>query len=144
MLTWSDLHRRLGALSARHAQIVEKFDCFAKHVERQVAEPEFHIQGICTSLHLEQSYFTASFAGRTVRFQLSTPIGDSGTLKGRVVCYLVNSFPAESLVELSCFSFSGSGETDVRDPEENDPVNISVEIGALYLALLAIHESLQK
>lgn len=140
MVPSSVLFKKLARLSGRYLQLLERFEAFAKHVETQTQEPSFLVKDISTSLHLSDRYFTVTFAGRTVRFEFSTPVGDNGTFRGLIRCYLLPSFPETAPVELSSFTFKGSGQTELKEPE----VNITYDLQALYLALHTIYEALDK
>jgi len=134
----------LKNLSSRYEQLTANFTKFVELVEAEVNKPSFLIKGIATSLHLDSNYFTASFIGRTVRYVFSAPLGDSGTLKGMVRCYLMPVFPATEAMELSSFTFTGNGQTNINDSTNNDPLNMTSDLDAIYLALTAIYEGLSK
>ena len=144
MLTWGDLHKTLGGVSGRHARLADKFSEFARLVHDGVSQPSFHVKGITVSLHLDNGYFTASFAGLTVRFVLSSPLGPNSALQGVVKAYLERSFPETEFIELRSFTFTGSGQTNILDPESSDPLHLNHDLAAIHLALNVIHESLSK
>lgn len=144
MLKWNQLHQQLEAIANRHLQLAAKFQVFAKFVEEQVTAPEFHIKGISASLHLEQSYFTTTFAGRTLRFDFSTALPENSSLIGTVTCSLVKELPEISFVSVGEFTFTANGKTNLNNPEDGDPIIIDADIPALYVGLHFIHESLSK
>jgi hypothetical protein len=144
MLKWNQLHQQLETVANRHSQLAAKFQVFAKFVENQVTTPMFHIKGISISLHLEEDYFTTTFAGRTLRFDFSSTLPEKGSLIGIVKCSLMKELPRISYVPVGEFTFTGSGMTNLNNPEDGDPIIIDDDIPALYVGLHFIHESLSK
>jgi len=117
MLKWNQLHQQLETVANRYSQLETKFQTFAKLVEEQVTHPTFHIKGITVSPNLEQSYFTTTFAGRTLYFTFSSALAENGTLVGTVTCGLMRELPEKTLVSVGEFTFTGSGKTNLHDPE---------------------------
>lgn len=144
MIKWNLLHQVLEASESRHLQLFSRFEKFAKHVEIQVAAQGFHIKGIAVSLHLEQGFFTITFAGRTLFFVFSSTAKDGGALVGNVTCYIKREFPEQALIEFGKFVFTGGGQTTLIEPEDNDPLTMDADISSLYIALHFIHESLSQ
>ncbi len=144
MLKWSPLHQQLETVANRHLQLAAKFQAFAKFVAEQVTAPMFHIKGISVSLHLEQDYFTTTFSGRTLRFDFSSALSESGSLVGTVMCNLVKKYPEISLASVGEFTFTGSGKTNLNNPEDGDPISIDDERPSLYVGLHFIYEGLLK
>ncbi len=142
MLNWDQLYKNLVRVSDKHGKLAAIFGAFAKLVEAQVNEPTFHIKGITTSLHLAQSYFTTTFAGRTILFLFTSLLESNGTLKGNVQCYLMKECPDPLHVKLGEFNFSGSGQTNLKMPDDGDEIIITIDVAALYVFLHFIHESL--
>jgi hypothetical protein len=68
----------------------------------------------------------------------------SGTLVGKVTCYLKKEFPTSEYISIGEFKFTGSGQSTLVHPTENDPITIDVDIAALHIALNFIHESLSR
>ena len=144
MLKWNQLHQQLETVANRHSQLATKFQAFAKFVEEQVTAPTFHIKGISASLHLEQGYFTTTFAGRTLHFTFSSALSENGSLVGTVMCGLMKELPERALVPVGEFTFTGSGKTNLNNPEDGDPIIIDEDIPALYVGLHFIYEALSK
>lgn len=144
MLKLNQLHQQLETVANRHSQLAAKFQAFAKFVEEQVTAPMFHIKGISVSLHLEQGYFTTTFASRTLRFDFSSDLSENGSLIGTVTCSLVKELPEISFVSVGEFTFTASGKTNLNNPEDGDPIIFDDDIPALYVGLHFIHESLSK
>lgn len=144
MLEWNQLHQELEKAANRHRQLAAKFDQFAKLVAEQVVAPAFHIKGIGISLNLDQRFFSTTFAGRTLHFIFESVPGENGALVGQVTCYLKKEIPTPEYISIGDFQFTGSGQTTLIDPMENDPVNIDTNLGALYVVLNYIHESLSR
>lgn len=144
MLKWNQLHQELERASNRHRQLAAKYEQFAKFVAEQVTAPAFHIKGIAISLNLDQGSFSTIFAGRTLYFIFESAPGDNGTLVGKVTCYLKKEFPSPEYISIGDFQFTGSGQTTLVDPAENDHINIDIDLAALYVVLNYIHESLSR
>lgn len=144
MLKWNQLHQELERATNRHRQLAAKYEQFVKFVAEQVVAPAFHIKGIGISLNLDQGSFSTTFAGRTLYFIFESVSGENGALVGKVTCYLKKEFPALEYISIGDFQFTGSGETTLVDPMENDPINIDIDLAALYVVLNYIHESLSQ
>ncbi|HMN12013.1 MAG: hypothetical protein WA146_05980 [Thiobacillus sp.] len=144
MLAWNQLHQDLESATNRHRQLAAKFEQFAKFVAEQVAAPAFHIKGIGISLNLDQGFFSTTFAGRTLHYTFESVPSENGTLVGKVTCYLKKEFPTLEYISIGDFQFTGSGQTTLVDPMENDPIKIDVDLAALYVVLNYIHESLSR
>ncbi|MBP8168321.1 MAG: hypothetical protein KAX99_01550 [Azonexus sp.] len=142
MLEWNQLHQNLEKNSNRHRQLVAKFELFAKFVDDQVSAPAFHIKGIGISSNLDQGFFSTIFAGRTLQFRFESVFEETGTLVGKVTCYLKKEMPALEFIAIGDFRFTGNGQTTLVDPNENDPITIDNDLAALYVVLNYIHESL--
>ena len=144
MLKWKQLNQTLETVASRHLQLISRFDTFANFVESQVTSQTFHIKGITSTLHLEQGFFTTTFAGRTLHFVFSSTTEDGKTLFGNVACYLKRELPEQAHIEIGKFTFNGGGQTNFIEPEENDPLTIASDISSLYIALHFINESLSQ
>lgn len=144
MLKWDTLHKNLENVANKHQRLVSRFNEFAKFVESQVTHQTFHIKGITASLHLEHGFFTTTFSGRTLHFAFSSATEDSGSLIGNVKCYLKMEFPEPTYTVVGEFTFTGNGQTNLIEPEDNGPVTIDADLPSLYVALHFIHESLSK
>jgi hypothetical protein len=144
MLEWNQLHHDLERASNRHRQLAAKYEQFATFVAEQVTAPAFHIKGIGISLNLDQGFFSTTFAGRTLQFTFESVPSEHGTLVGKVTCYLKKEFPTPEYTLIGDFQFTGSGQTNLVDPKENDPIIIDVDLAALYVVLNYIHESLSR
>lgn len=144
MLEWNQLHQNLERASNRHHQLAARFEQFAKFVAEQVSEPAFHIKGIGISLNLDQGFFSTTFAGRTLHFTFESSPGENGTLVGKVTCYLKRDFPVPEYISMGDFQFTGSGQTTLVDPKENDPITIDGDLASLYVVLNYIYVSLSR
>ena len=144
MLEWNQLHQDLEKASNRHRQLAAKYEQFARFVAEQVTSAGFHIKGISISLNLDQGFFSTTFAGRTLQFMFESVPNESGTLVGKVTCYLKREFPTPEYISIGDFQFTGSGQTNLVNPEENDPITIDYDLAALYVALNYIHKSLSR
>lgn len=144
MLKWNQLHQELERATSRHRQLAARYEQFAKFVAEQVVVPAFHIKDIAISLNLDQGSFSTTFAGRTLYFIFESVSGENGALVGKVTCYLKKEFPILEYISIGEFKFTGSGQTTLVDPMENDPIDIDTDLGALYVVLNYIHESLSR
>lgn len=144
MLAWNQLHQNLERTADRHNQLTSRFEQFAKYVAEQVTAQPFHIKGITVSLHLEQGFFTTTFATRTLYFVFVSTQGEGGAMVGNVKCYLKREFPEQEYVSVGEFNFTGSGQTTLIEPEDNGPITIDSDLPSLYVALHFIHESLSR
>ncbi len=144
MLNWNALHQNLEKAAIRHQLLVSRFNNFAKFVEEQVTHQTFHIKGISTSLQLEQGIFTTTFSGRTLYFVFSSTAEDTGTLIGNVKCHLKIGFSEREFIKIGEFTFTGSGQTNLIEPEDNGPITIDSDLSSLYVVLHFIHESLSQ
>jgi len=143
MLDWRQLYQNLVGASNRYKPLASRFEEFAKLVESQVAQPAFYIKGITTSLHLDQGYFTTTFAGHTIVFSFTSLLEGNGSLKGNVQCYLKKEFPEPLHVKICEFNFDDSGRADLKAPDKGIGIFIDDDDrGALHTALHFIHESL--
>jgi len=144
MQPWSALHENLGGWANRYQQLLAKFSEFANLVKTQVAVQTFHVKGIEVALHLNEGYFTTTFLGRTVRYVFSASVSASGSMVGMVHAYRVTTFPEVTATEVNSLTFTPSGQTNLIDPKENDPLNITYDLAAIYITLDTIHSSLTK
>ena len=144
MLKWNPLHQSLEKTANRHLQLYSRFDAFAKFVQVQVTHHDFHIKNIGVSLQLEKNFFTTTFAGRTLYFVFSSTVGDGGLMVGNVKCLVEISFPEKTYSEIGEFTFTGNAQTNLIEPEDNDPITIDTDLSSLYVALHFINESLSK
>lgn len=142
MLTWNQLHIDLETVSNRHRRLAAVFSEFAKSVAEQVTDKHFHISGISATLNIDQGFFTISFAGRTLYFAFASVIEENGTMVGNVHCYIKREFPAVEHIAVGNFRFTGKGQTNLIEPEEQGPVTIDGDLADVYVALHFIHESL--
>lgn len=144
MLTFDQLRQNLHSASRRHMLLARRFENFAKFLTDQVTNQGFFIEGIKTSLALEQGFFTITVFGRILRFDFSSTLSNSGSLIGTVICSLVKDFPERVSVEVGQFTFSGEGKTSLSSQEDNDPIIIDDDLPSLYVGLHFIYEGLSK
>lgn len=141
MLAWDQINKDLVSVNDRYPRLRQKFFDFAKIASEAFKQPSFHIRAIEIDLCLDQNYFLAKFAGRTIRFHLDTAFGEGNVLVGFIHCYLREDFPESGCRLLDSLKFNGAGTTELLD-NEGDPVLIDSDIGSLYICLHAIHKSL--
>ena len=141
MIAWDQLNQDLLPVNDRYLRLRQKFFDFAKIASEAFKQPSFHIKDIEINLCLDQNYFLAKFAGRTIHFHLETAFSEGNVLVGFIHCYLREDFPESGcrlLVSLKC---NGAGKTELLD-NVGDPILIDSDIGSLYICLNAIHKSL--
>lgn len=144
MLNWSQLYSSLSRAESIHSKLEAIFQNFAKIVEAQVTDKTFLIKGISVSLHIENGYFTTTFAGRVLRFSFSSVPSGNDSLDGKVTCVLINEFPEKVLVPIGEFTFTASGMTSFTSPDTGGRLYVDDDLPTLVIALNFIHESLSK
>lgn len=144
MLNWDTLNKQLTAISSRHLKLASIFQTFARNVHAQVTVHDFHIKGISVTLNAEEDYFTITFVGKELRFSFGSILTETGSLEGRVRCDRIQRFPSELIIPVGEVQFTGSGNTGLFDPDNDDPITLSDEIDALKVVLNLINDSLSK
>ena len=143
MRKWADAQGEIGAAFDQHTILQRKFDAFVKHVSEQLCGPVLKPKELKLFSDDPSNWFEIHFAGRTLRFVFSACRGDGRTLKGRVTCFLLVTFPIARHVELGNFEFNTSGTTNLKIAEnDNDPALIHHDAHALCIALDYVCQSL--
>lgn len=142
MNQWNKLNNNLATIAANNARLEQRFGDFATYI-KETNEDNFHLKGISSSYNEGDNYFLVYFSGKIFRFQFSTQLDEQGALHGKVDCYLMPAFPKEDPELLSAFTFSGSGQTELKEADTGDPLNLTYDIAALYIALDSIYEGLK-
>ena len=139
------LHDSLDKASNQHNALSAKFAEFATFVKHCIETPKIANQNITASLqHLNQGYFTTTYASRTVSFVFTSFLEESGNLAGNVKCFLKRDFPEVKQIPLGEFTFDAEGHTNLKIPNEDAQINIANDFGTLHIALYFIRESLSK
>lgn len=144
MLPWNALNQKLETAANQHLQLSIKFHSFAKLVEEQVTQPGFHIKRILVTLHLDQDYFTTTFAGHTLRFTFYSILAENDQLLGVVSCNLIKDLTDKPAEQIGQFTFKIDGETKIKNPESDRLLVIDDDFGALYIGLQFIYMSLTR
>ena len=149
MLKWIELNRSMEKASKQYLDLVFQFETFAKSVESKSTLLESNFKDIKTSLHLEQGFFTITFAQQTLHFVFSsiaksTVSGVSGVngIEGNISCYLEREFTKRKYIKIGNFTFSDTGETNLYEPTEGDVISLQYELHSAHLIYHFIHESL--
>lgn len=141
-LKWNDLNRALESISGSYPKLQQLFGQFRATVKDQVTSERFHVKGIAV-VEESDEHLTLTFCGRTIRLQFTATLRDTGTLQGAVNCYLVQTVPTEQPKALGSFTFTGTGETDIKDPEHGETLHLPVDMAALYIVLHFMHTALK-
>lgn len=137
------LHESLNKLSPQHAALASKFREFARFVKDCVQTPSISSHNITASLqHLDNGYFTTTFANRTISFAFTSVLEKNGNLVGNVKTYVKHEFPEQKQVKFGEFTFDQEGHTSLKLPNEDAEINIADNFGTLHIALHFIRESL--
>ena len=123
MRKWADAQGEIGAAFDQHTILQRKFDAFVKHVSEQLCGPVLKPKELKLFSDDPSNWFEIHFAGRTLRFVFSACRGDGRTLKGRVTCFLLVTFPIARHVELGNFEFNTSGTTNLKIAEKKKKNN---------------------
>lgn len=138
------MNKKLELAANQHLQLSIKFHSFAKLVEEQATHSRFHIKRISVTLHLDQEYFTTTFAGHTLRFTFYSIIAENDQLLGVVSCNLIKDLIDKPAEQIGQFTFKISGETKIINPENEKPLVIDDCGSALHIALQFIYKSLTR
>ena len=142
MLNEKQLNGQLINAAAQHAKLAAKFTALAQHVKAQVNEAHYPVKGITAILHLEQGFFSTTFAGRTLSFVFTSSFVAEASLSGHVRCYLKKYFPQHEQVLLGGFSFSASGKTSPIALSNPVAADMDTTQGARLIILRFLHDSL--
>lgn len=130
----------------QHFQLHKKFRCFVEILESQVNLPDFGIKGINVQSTSDSDCFTATFLGRTFRFDFESVLVHKSTLHGKVTCHLVTHFPVVKAVFINDFFFDAYGLADVAHPDlefDGDQLVVDDDLGGLYLFMRSLAMGLQ-
>lgn len=141
LLGWDKLNKTLASVNTRYLSLRSKFESFARQANDRLTAAGFHIKGIEMVLCLDEGFFLAKFANRTVRFQFDTAFGKSETLVGYVTCCLAGDFSVAEHSPLLSFKYDGRGETGFLN-DDGDNILIDSDIGAMYIVLDVLYKSL--
>lgn len=140
------LHDNLDKVAKQHIALTSVFKEFAHFVKDCVLAPSIANHNISVSLHLDQGFFTTSFANRTVSFVFTSLLEseECENLIGNVTCYLKKDFPEPKHIKFGGFNFNENGHTNLKIPDSNETVHITNDLGTFFMALHFIHQSLSK
>lgn len=142
MLTWADVHAKINKASHEYSLLQNHFNTYFNHVQSQVNEPVLKSKGIQVSKSAPDC-FTSNFAGRDLTFVFTTILNGSGSLTGRVTCYMLCKFPEEKFIQVDYFEFSTSSKTTlVVEENDDDPAELDHDAHALCIFLESLYKSL--
>lgn len=144
MIDWPSLNKSLTQAGERYGGLADRFREFAELLEHATSARNYPIKGISVLAVLNEGYFDVGFAGRTTRFVFTSHLDGSGALTGKVESFLLRKQHQNEMVALGQFAFARSGQTNLRDPEYGEPLSMTDELGAVYLALTFVHDALAK
>lgn len=143
MLTNGQLHDAVATNSRRYADLKAKFAEFTTIVSTNLTRPDFPVRAITVKPMLDANLVEIGFAGRTLQLYFSAAIPEeSQMLMGSVQAYIVRKLPKEESVHVDGFSFKPNGESNIKI--EGDLLYVTWDLGAIYLALHLLNESLRK
>ncbi|SJM92173.1 conserved hypothetical protein [Crenothrix polyspora] len=139
-------HDNLDKISNQHIALTLVFKEFAHFIKDCILAPSIANHSIAASLHLDQGFFTTTFAGRTVSFVFTSLLENEASvmLVGNVKCYIKKDFPEPKLIEFGGFTFNEKGHTNIKIPDSDATVHITNDMGTFLMALHFIHQSLSK
>lgn len=143
MISWADAHKKIGKSSHEFNLLQNKFNTFFTHVESQVNDSSLKSSEITVS-KCNNNLFISNFVGRDLTFVFTTMLNGSGTLAGRVSCYMACKFPEEKLILIDSFDFSTSGKTTliIEEFDNGDPAQLDHDAHALCIFLGVLCKSL--
>ena len=142
MIKFASIRNRLTGTSTRYAALQNTFTNFALLIEAKIPASYGEL-GIVIKPRNEYGFFTATFAGHTLFFVFTTSSLNE-LLQGRVNCYLQRDFPDTARILIGGFTFKPNGETDLKDADNDDMMDISTGFGAIAVTLHFIDLAMSK
>ena len=141
MLATEKLIKDLNINQKRAENLFAKFDYFSELVKKSFAVDRPLVNGVIvktTGQSLE-----ALFCQKSMLLVFKPKIHkDQSYLKGSIEIYMREDLPKQSFSLLKTIMFDHDGETELKIPSINDPININVEKHAIYLFLNLLNELL--
>ena len=141
MLATEKLIKDLNTNQRRAEQLIAKFDYFSELVKKSFAGDYPLVNGV--SVETTDQSLGALFCQKTMLlvFKPIIPKGQS-YLKGSIEIYIREDIPKQSFDLLKTIMFDHDGETELKMPSINDPININVDTHVINLFLNLLNELL--
>jgi hypothetical protein len=139
LLPYQQLLAQALALRDSYEQMKQRFDGFPIHaaeLSKQGPVPDVVIEK-----NAKQPQFDAVYLGRQFRFELKLQANHDGNAIGVVLC---SEVLGKTLDPVHQFTINENGDTNVKPPDSNEPIDCDVRRPAWYLLLNAMHEGLKK
>lgn len=145
MLTNRELQDSLTTTSRHYTSIKTKFTDFVEFLDSSFKQPNFSVSGVSVTQRIDENQVDINYVGKTFRLVFSVAItGDKNLTVGVICCYLLVEHPEQKLVETGRFTFKQNGQSDLIDPEDNSPLNITDAWSVRYIGMHLIHEALKQ
>ncbi|MGY3892948.1 hypothetical protein [Aeromonas enterica] len=145
MITNGELQDSLTNTSRHYTTIKTKFTDFVGFLESSFKQPNFSVSGVSVTQCIDENRVDINYVGKTFRLVFSVAItGDKNLTVGVICCYLLVEHPEQKLVETGRFTFKQNGQSDLIDPEDNSPLNITDAWSVRYIGMHLIHEALKQ
>lgn len=144
MLGANEIYKHLTQISQHHAKFKKLFDEFGYLAKQVLNEKDCPVAGVVFEEDYANDRFYVRFAGKCVRFALSTDLGSKGSGRASVKCNLVEPESKTVGAAVGSFSFNGQGDTELKLPPDGDEITVSSRGGPAYLVLHMLNEALDK
>lgn len=146
MLTENELLTALTTTSRQHITLAAKYSDFADNLEHAFGSPNSAMKGLSVRRIPDTTNVDINFVGISLRLVFSTAIRKEEPNRniGIVRCYSLETYPEEKSVDVGGFTFKPNGDSDLIDPSEDEPLNITHQRSAWHIGMHLIHAALIK
>jgi len=144
MRNWGTVNHYAIKSSSRYLTLKKRFTEFSSTIQQQADNDSWEVKGLSASISPEGNHLLVEFAGRKIRFEFTARMGENDVLRGQVDACLLPSSDQPNPQIISSFTFTGQGETNLFDPEENENLTLTDYRGAIHIVLDTVLEALQK
>lgn len=146
MLTENELLTALTTTSRQHITLTAKYSEFAENLEHAFGSPRSEMKGLSVKRTPDTATVGIDFVSISLRLVFSTVIRkeEPNRTIGIVRCYSLETYPEEKSVDIGGFTFKPNGDSDLIDPSEDEPLNITHQRSAWHIGMHLIHEALIK
>ncbi|MGL4249770.1 MAG: hypothetical protein ACRCR1_03790 [Aeromonas sp.] len=146
MLTDNELLTVLTTTSRQHITLIAKYSEFTENLEHAFGSPNSAMKGLSVRCIPDSTTVDINFVGISLRLVFSTSIRkeEPNRTIGIVRCYSLETYPEEKSVDVGGFTFKPNGDSDLIDPSEDEPLNITHQRSAWHIGMHLIHEALIK
>ncbi len=139
MLATEKLIEDLNINQRKAEQLFAKFECFSELIKKSFAGDRPAVKGV--SVKATGQSLEVLFCQKIMLliFKPTIPQGQS-FLRGSIDIYLREDLPKQSFSLLKTIMFNHDGETQLKMPSINDPININVDTHAINLFLNLLNE----